>query len=105
MVAGSLKSLFCALQVTRLRYTPRKFVVHPDHSTLIVAESDHAAVPAAERRVTEDGMETDGQQTEVWLPNQWPNAVKFLLCVLDSGMVQALALPFGALSSLYITGH
>ena len=50
-------------------------------------------------------METDGQQTEVWLPNQWPNAVKFLLCVLDSGMVQALALPFGALSSLYITGH
>ena len=53
------------LQVTRLRYTPRKFVVHPDHNTLIVAEADHAAVPAAERRATENGMETDGQQAEV----------------------------------------
>ncbi|CAL5225226.1 g8014 [Coccomyxa viridis] len=51
-------------QVTRLRYTPRKFVVHPDHNTLIVAEADHAAVPAAERRATEDGMDTDGQQAE-----------------------------------------
>ena len=52
-------------QVTRLRYTPRKFVIHPDHNTLIVAEADHAAVPAAERRATENGMETDGQQAEV----------------------------------------
>ena len=54
-----------AFQVTRLRYTPRKFVVHPDHNTLIVAEADHAAVPAAERRATENGMDTDGQQAEV----------------------------------------
>ena len=53
------------MQVTRLRYTPRKFVIHPDHNTLIVAEADHAAVPAAERRATENGMETDGQQAEV----------------------------------------
>ena len=56
------------LQVTRLRYTPRKFVVHPDHSTLIVAEADHAAVPAAERSATETGMDTDRQQPEVQIP-------------------------------------
>ena len=39
--------------------------MHPDHNTLIVAEADHAAVPAAERRATENGMDTDGQQGEV----------------------------------------
>ena len=59
--------LLCSfLQVTRLRYTPRKFVIHPDHNTLIVAEADHAAVPAAERRATESGMDTDVQQAEVF---------------------------------------
>ena len=61
-----LHLLCCFLQVTRLRYTPRKFVIHPDHNTLIVAEADHAAVPAAERRATENGMDTDGQQAEVF---------------------------------------
>ena len=64
--AGAIfKTCSVAFQVTRLRYTPRKFVVHPDHNTLIVAEADHAAVPAAERRATENGMDTDGQQAEV----------------------------------------
>ena len=62
---GAFSRRALCLQVTRLRYTPRKFVVHPDHNTLIVAEADHAAVPAAERRATEDGMDTDGQQAEV----------------------------------------
>ncbi|KAK9824249.1 hypothetical protein WJX72_008915 [[Myrmecia] bisecta] len=33
----------------RLRYTPRKFAIHPDHKTIAIAESDHAAVPLAER--------------------------------------------------------
>ncbi|KAK9916752.1 hypothetical protein WJX75_006568 [Coccomyxa subellipsoidea] len=51
-------------QVTRLRYTPRKFVVHPESNMLIVAEADHAAVPLAERRATEDGMETDNALTD-----------------------------------------
>lgn len=55
----SLRSL-CAgkEQVTRLRYTPRKFVVHPETNMLVVAEADHAAVPLAERST--DNME-DGQ--------------------------------------------
>ena len=35
--------------VTRLRYTPRRLAIHPDHNTLIVAESDHAAIPLEER--------------------------------------------------------
>ncbi len=52
-------------QVTRLRYTPRKFVVHPESNMLIVAEADHAAVPLADRRAVEDGMETDAALTEV----------------------------------------
>lgn len=42
-------------QVTRLRYTPRKFVVHPETNMLVIAEADHAAVPLAERST--DNME------------------------------------------------
>ena len=53
--------LFCGvLQVTRLRYTPRKFVVHPETNMLIVAEADHAAVPLTERSAAADGMDADG---------------------------------------------
>ena len=37
------------LQALRLRYTPRHFVIHPDHKTLLVAEADHAAIPAVDR--------------------------------------------------------
>jgi splicing factor 3B subunit 3 len=33
----------------RLRYTPRRMAIHPGTNTLIIAESDHAAIPLAER--------------------------------------------------------
>ena len=36
-------------QATRLRYTPRKLLVHDEAGVLIVAEADHAAVPLAVR--------------------------------------------------------
>ncbi|KAK9851365.1 hypothetical protein WJX84_007420, partial [Apatococcus fuscideae] len=36
-------------QTAVLRYTPRKFVIHPDHRVIIVAEADHGAVPLAQR--------------------------------------------------------
>ena len=36
-------------QTAALRYTPRKFVIHPDHRVIIVAEADHGAVPLAQR--------------------------------------------------------
>lgn len=34
--------------ISRLRYTPRRLLIHPDHKTLIVAESDYQAVPLAD---------------------------------------------------------
>lgn len=34
--------------ISRLRYTPRRLLVHPDYKTLIVAESDYQAVPIAD---------------------------------------------------------
>ena len=36
-------------QTAVLRYTPRKFVIHPDLRVIIVAEADHGAVPLAQR--------------------------------------------------------
>lgn len=36
-------------QMLRLRYTPRRLVVHPEFNTLIVAEADHGTLPWAER--------------------------------------------------------
>ncbi|PSC75527.1 splicing factor 3B subunit 3-like [Micractinium conductrix] len=49
-------------QSLRLRYTPRKFVIHPDHKVLVVAEADHAAIPLAQREDLQSAaaMETDG---------------------------------------------
>jgi hypothetical protein len=47
------------LQVVRLRYTPRKFVVHPESNMLVVAEADHASMPLAERKAAESGMDAD----------------------------------------------
>eukprot|EP00873_Tetraselmis_striata_P011542 jgi/Tetstr1/431806/TSEL_021301.t1 len=41
---------------TRLRYTPRAFVVHPQHKTLAIAEGDYGAIPAAEREDLKDMM-------------------------------------------------
>eukprot|EP00955_Chlamydomonas_euryale_P021435 226866-Chlamydomonas_euryale.AAC.1 len=37
------------LQVTRLRYTPRRLVLHPTARTIILAEGDHGAVALAQR--------------------------------------------------------
>lgn len=34
--------------ISRLRYTPRRLLIHPDFRTLIVAESDYQAVPIAD---------------------------------------------------------
>lgn len=55
----------CPAQALRLRYTPRRFVIHPDHKTLLVAEADHAAIPASEREPLPslengDAMQEDG---------------------------------------------
>lgn len=49
-------------QVTRLRYTPRKFVIHPDYKNLIIAESAHGAVPLAERQDLQDRMQVDTEE-------------------------------------------
>jgi hypothetical protein len=54
-------------QVTRLRYTPRRLAVHPNYGTLFVAESDHAAIPLAERedvkeRVQQGAASSDAAQ-------------------------------------------
>lgn len=45
---------------TRLRYTPRSFVIHPEKKTLIIAESDYGAIPAAEREDLADLMAVEG---------------------------------------------
>jgi len=45
-------------QVTRLRYTPRKLLIHPDYNTLFVGEADHGCVPLAER----EDLKTRAQQ-------------------------------------------
>ena len=48
------------MQVTRLRYTPRAFTIHPIHKTLVIAEADHAAIPSAQRKDGADGMDNVG---------------------------------------------
>lgn len=79
-------------QVTRLRYTPRKFVVHPESNMLIVAEADHAAVPLAERRATEDGMETDNALTDVrMLSVMGSQAIKELQVAFCPALVRGCA--------------
>jgi len=45
---------------TRLRYTPRCFTVHPEQRTLIIAESENAAIPSAEREDLADVMSGEG---------------------------------------------
>ena len=37
------------VQSLRLSYTPRKFLVHPERKTLIIAEADHGSIPSVER--------------------------------------------------------
>jgi splicing factor 3B subunit 3 len=40
---------FFNAQQLKLRYTPRKLVIHPDYNVLLLAEADSQAVPLAER--------------------------------------------------------
>lgn len=54
--------------ISRLRYTPRRLLIHPDYKTLIVAESDYQAVPIADneelkgRLVDESGAPIAGPE-------------------------------------------
>ena len=85
-------------------------MIHPDHNTLIVAEADHAAVPAAERRVTENGMDTDVHQAEVSMDSchSWC----WCLCQLASTFAKwtpyghggYLSLPSAALMDMVLQG-
>lgn len=46
---------------TRLRYTPRRLLVYPEApGSLIIAESDHAAVPLAEREDLKERLQVRG---------------------------------------------
>lgn len=47
-------------QMTRLRYTPRKLLIHPDTKMLIIGEADHAAIPLAQRESLQARMQVDG---------------------------------------------
>ena len=51
-------------QVTRLRYTPRRLLVHPDYSTLIIAEADPGAIPLALRVDLQQRAEKLGQPAQ-----------------------------------------
>ena len=46
---------FFNAQQLRLRYTPRKLVIHPDYNVLLLAEADSQAVPLIEREAHADG--------------------------------------------------
>lgn len=48
-------SIILRMQTMRLRYTPRKFALHPEHKTLVIVEADHAAVPLAQRQSGANG--------------------------------------------------
>ena len=64
---GRLTLSHRARQTLRLRYTPRKLVVHPEFNTLIVAEADHGALPWAERPEPSGAaaMDADGAGAQV----------------------------------------
>eukprot|EP00878_Enallax_costatus_P010041 GHUV01010480.1.p1 GENE.GHUV01010480.1~~GHUV01010480.1.p1 ORF type:complete len:1094 (+),score=306.67 GHUV01010480.1:216-3497(+) len=83
--------------ISRLRYTPRRLLIHPDYKTLIVAESDYQAVPLADnaelqkRLVDEDGdpvagpefsselaAELDQYGAAVGAPGQWASCVRLV---------------------------
>lgn len=42
---------------TRLRYTPRRLLVHPTWDCLLVAESDHGAVPLEQREDLQERLQ------------------------------------------------
>ena len=66
------------LQVTRLRYTPRKLLIHPEHNTLIIGEADHAAIPLAEREDLAERAKQEGVALQV-------RSVLCTVCVWDGG--------------------
>lgn len=52
--------------MTRLRYTPRRLAIHPEHNTLFVAEADHGAIPLGAREDLKSRMqEGEGGVLEV----------------------------------------
>ena len=55
------------VQITRLRYTPRKFALHPEHKALVVVEADHSAVPLAQRKA--DSAEASTAIAQVYIPS------------------------------------
>jgi hypothetical protein len=48
------------MQTVRLRYTPRKMVIHPDFKSVCVVEADHAGVPMAARDEEEPFIPQNG---------------------------------------------
>jgi hypothetical protein len=69
----------CAhMQVTRLRYTPRKLLIHPEHNTLIIGEADHAAIPLAEREDLAERAKQEGVPLQV---RTLTFSFLFVLCV------------------------
>ena len=86
----------CRPQVCKLRYTPRKFIVHPDAQVLVVAEADHQAVPLAKRedlsrRQQEQGTASRGPELDAEAgaaeeqfggpkgsPGQWASCVRVI---------------------------
>mmetsp|Transcript_4234 Transcript_4234/g.6990 ORF Transcript_4234/g.6990 Transcript_4234/m.6990 type:complete len:1205 (-) Transcript_4234:464-4078(-) len=67
-------------KVTRLRYTPRRLEIHPEHNTLFIAEADHGAIPLVQREDLRErcgvaegqamqGVEFDEEQAP--LEEQW----------------------------------
>lgn len=51
-------------QMTRLRYTPRRMVIHNEFKTIIIGECDHAALPLVERTDLEGRMQVDGAEVK-----------------------------------------
>lgn len=83
--------------ISRLRYTPRRLLIHPDFRTLLVAESDYQAVPIADnpelqKRLTDESgnpiagpefsaelaAELDQYGAAVGAPGQWASCVRLV---------------------------
>jgi hypothetical protein len=68
--------------VSRLRYTPRRLLVHHDLRALLVAESDYQAVPLADNAELQKRLMVSGQHTTTWL--QDPTRSSVLRSCFDS---------------------
>eukprot|EP00775_Hariotina_reticulata_P013008 gene13008-13137_t len=83
--------------ISRLRYTPRRLLIHPDFKALIVAESDYQAVPLADnpelqrKLVDEEGNPVAGPEFSaevaaeldqfgalVGAPGQWASCIRLV---------------------------